>query len=214
MMKNNLGILYFWLFSVLTSIILLGFMTKTVVNTIVGAQKTEKLQPLTEPSSIQSRENHQLDGSKTPFLSTPTPTLKPTSSVSNSDNSRSPMIKPQQNQEVYFAVTGLLYSDDNCNGIRDNNEGVVEESASVRLVDTDLNYTYATLNTGNGRFSYAGYLKEGSSLSLQPKVVSPPTYKSNPHYTYSSFQFSKDAVLHEFEIPQVPAMYVGSCFPE
>lgn len=147
--------------------------------------------------------------------STPTPTI----TNNSTHNTISPVIFPSSTpaksvpKDIYFAFDGVIYRDENCNGVRDNNEGVVNPSATINVFDVPSNTIYVTMNSGGGTFSYAGYIKANETLTLRPIVVSPPGYKSNPNTDHQQFTFTKSSVHASFSIPQVPAEFVGSCFP-
>lgn len=114
---------------------------------------------------------------------------------------------------VSIGVSGTVYRDENCNGVRDNNEGLVSGSSPVRLMSLPDYSVYRETSMLNGTFGYNGQIKDNVNLTLQISFQSPAGYKHNPKFTAPSFTFSKTAVLAEFSIPQVPNEFVGSCFP-
>jgi len=117
-------------------------------------------------------------------------------------------------QNKSISITGEIYRDENCNGNREGSEALISTSGSVTVyLWKQPEYSiYATITASpNGLVSYGFSILDNETLTLQPSVVSPSGYKSNPNYSAPYITFSSSNTSASFSYPQVPNEYVGSC---
>lgn len=116
--------------------------------------------------------------------------------------------------EITITISGQLYRDVNCNGVRDGGEGAIGTSATINIAKLPEFYNYSTFNTdSNGWYSYSGKILDNESVTLSTSAVSPYGYKSPPPYNPPSVTFNSSNRNATIDIPQVPAENVGVCFP-
>jgi len=111
---------------------------------------------------------------------------------------------------TWVTIWGYVFSDDNCNSIKDGAENGIS-GVPVRITKTSDWSTYATTNTdGGGKFSYTTLLN--SLIEMTVNMTSPSGYKSHPtHVVLSSLMgYGKNTNVQK-DIPQVPYASVGQC---
>ena len=115
-------------------------------------------------------------------------------------------------EEISVTISGQIYRDENCNGIRDGGESNIGVSAIVRFFKMPEFSVYGETNSDpSGSFSFSTEIKESESITLQVSVQSPSGYKSNPHYSDPSFTLNSDNRSASVDYPQVPNEFVGQC---
>lgn len=114
--------------------------------------------------------------------------------------------------EISISLTGQLYRDLNCNGIRESGESWIGTTATVNIFKIPEFYIYSTVNSdSNGSYSFSDKINENETLALRPIPVSPSGYKSYPDYYESSITFSVSNRSVSLDLPQVPYENMSAC---
>lgn len=115
-------------------------------------------------------------------------------------------------QDITITISGQIYRDENCNGVRDTGESNIGVSTIVRMWKMPEFSLYAEFNSNSdGTFSYSTKISENDSINLQPSVQSPSGYKSNPNFTPPTFTLNSNNRSASLDYPQVPAEFVSQC---
>jgi hypothetical protein len=114
--------------------------------------------------------------------------------------------------QISISLTGQLYRDENCNGVRDSGEGAVNTPTTVYIYQMPEFSVYGTTSSdNNGSFLFSAFIPETINLSLQFIPVSPPGYKANPNFQDPTITFSAANKSVTIERPQVPNENVSAC---
>lgn len=115
-------------------------------------------------------------------------------------------------QNITVTLSGQIYRDENCNGVRDGGEANIAVSATVNIWKPGYISLGSVQSGSNGNFSFSTNIREDESIILFPTVTSPSGYKSNPHYGEPSFTLNASNLSASLEYPQVPNEFVGECY--
>lgn len=116
----------------------------------------------------------------------------------------------QSDLEISFS--GEIFRDENCNGIRDTGENLINTYATVRFFKQPEYSIYDTITSeSSGSFNYVTTISGGENLVLEPSVESAVGYKSNPNWQAPEFTFNSSSQNHSVSYPQVPNEYVDQC---
>lgn len=115
-------------------------------------------------------------------------------------------------ENITVTISGQIYRDENCNGVRNTGESNISVSTIVRMFKIPEFYIYGEVNSNSsGSFSFSTTIREDESITLQPIVQSPSGYKSNPNYESPSFTLNSSNRNASLDYPQVPNEFVGTC---
>lgn len=114
-------------------------------------------------------------------------------------------------QDITITLSGQVYRDVNCNGIKETGEGGVSNT-TVNLFQMPQFYLYGTVvSDNNGNYNFSKTIKENESVTLKPNPVSSSGYKANPKFDSSSFTLSSSNKSASQDIPQVPNENIDQC---
>jgi len=117
--------------------------------------------------------------------------------------------------KITLTISGNIYRDENCNGVRDPGEGNIVISTKVYFYKMPEFSKYGDINSNSdGTFSYPTEASEDINLTLQPTVLSPSGYTSNPTWSQPSFTLNSNNRNASVNYHQVPNEFHGQCqFP-
>ncbi len=141
----------------------------------------------------------------------PAPSVTVTNTPSPIEQKAVTTAPPQKTQnDVNYKVSGLVYKDENCNGIKEDFEGTVP-GVTINIFNKQGYAQIATIQSDeSGNYSWQGTIPGTYDTSLDIGPVSLPGYKSNAFFDYS-VHVSKDSPSEVHFLPQVPNEDFSSC---
>lgn len=115
-------------------------------------------------------------------------------------------------QNITITLTGILYIDENCNGLKEPTEKPVSENMSIDLLQIpELSVLYTAISDNNGTYNYSFTLKDNESLTLKLSPVSTENYISNSLYEPRPVTFNAGRKSYTQDLALVPVLKATQC---
>ncbi len=115
-------------------------------------------------------------------------------------------------EDITVTLSGQIYRDENCNGIRDGGEVNISIGATVNIWKPSYILFSTISSNSNGFFSFFTEIRENESITLFSTITSPFGYSGSPHYQEPSFTLNSNNRAASVDCPQVPNEFVGECY--
>lgn len=114
--------------------------------------------------------------------------------------------------DMTISLTGTIYRDENCNGVRDGSEGAISTPAIVDIFKETEHYIYGSVTSdSSGNFSFSKSVSETDTVSLQPSIESPSGYTGNYNFQYPTVTLNSSNKSGNVSLPQVPNENHSNC---